>query len=106
MALQLQRRSPSRRWIGEHRMQNQRWSEDQKFEQQPAPSFGQRREAAARKFRQGMDSAIHEIAAQLDEFPWHRLRMLIAEQLDARGIALDVSSASATEVPTPQSEGV
>jgi hypothetical protein len=102
-------------------------SEDQKFEQLPVASFAQRREAAARKFRQRMDSATHEIAAQLagyaarrhfaqvryddsdhsylgDAFPWYRLRMLIAEKLDARGIALDVSGASAPEVPAPHVE--
>jgi hypothetical protein len=114
-----------RRWIGEHRTQNQRWNEDQKFEQRPVPSFAERREAAARKFRQRMDSATHEIAAQLagyaarrhfaqvryddsdhsylgDAFPWYRLRMLIAEKLDARGIALDVSGAP--ETPAPHAE--
>jgi uncharacterized protein (DUF433 family) len=113
-----------RRWIGEHRTQNQRWSEDQKLEQWPVASLAKRREAAARKFRRRMDSATHEIAAQLagyaarrhfaqvryddsdhsylgDAFPWYRLRMLIAEKPDARGIALDVSVASAPEVPAP-----
>ena len=72
-----------------------------------------------------MDSATHEIAAQLagyaarrhfaqvryddsdhsylgDAFPWYRLRMLIAEKLDARGIALDVSGAP--ETPAPHAE--
>jgi hypothetical protein len=71
-----------------------------------------------------MDSATHEIAAQLagyaarrhfaqvryndtdhgylgEAFPWYRLRMLIAEKLDARGIALDVTGTPAPETPTP-----
>ena len=116
-----------RRWIGEHRTQNQRWSEDQKFEQLPVPSFAERRAAAARKFRQRMDSATHEIAAQLvgyaarrhfahvryddsdrsylgDVFQWYRLRMLIAEKLDAWGIALDLSGPPAPEEPAPHAE--
>jgi hypothetical protein len=54
-----------RRWAGEHRTQLQRWSEDQKYEQRPVPAFAQRRTAAARKFRDRMNSATHEIAAQL-----------------------------------------
>jgi hypothetical protein len=113
-----------RRWAGEHRSQLQRWSEDQKYEQRPAPAFAQRREDAARKFRQRMDSATHEIAAQLagyaarrrfatvryddsdhtylgDGFPWYRLRSLIAEKMDARGIALEIARGAAEE-ETPE----
>lgn len=54
-----------RRWAGEHRKQLQRWSEDQKYEQRPVATFAHRREAAVRKFRDRMNSATHEIAAQL-----------------------------------------
>jgi hypothetical protein len=104
-----------RRWAGEHRTQFQRWSEDQKYEQRPVPAFAHRRETTVRKFRDRMNSATHEIAAQLagyasrrhfarvryddsdhsylgDGFPWYQLRCLIAEKLDARGIALEASA--------------
>jgi hypothetical protein len=80
-----------------------------------------------RKFRDRMNSATHEIAAQLagyasrrhfaqvrydnndhsyigDGFPWYRLRTLIAEKLDARGIALEVSAKPAQETPGPLAE--
>ena len=113
-----------RRWAAEHRTQLQRWSEDQKHEQRPVPSFAQRREAAVRKFRDRMNSATHEIAAQLagyaarrhfaqvryddsdhsyigDGFPWYRLRSLIAEKLDARGIVLEASVQPAQDTPEP-----
>jgi len=104
-----------RRWAGEHRTRLQRWSEDQKYEQRPVAAFAHRRQAAVRKFRDRINSATHEIAAQLagyasrrhfarvryddsdhsymgDGFPWHRLRSLIAEKLDARGIALEAEA--------------
>jgi hypothetical protein len=113
-----------RRWAAEHRKQLQRWSEDQKYEQRPVAAFAQRRETAARKFRDRMNSATHEIAAQLagyasrrhfaqvryddsdhsylgDGFPWYRLRSLIAEKLDARGIVLEASVQPAQETPEP-----
>ena len=79
-------------------------------------------ETAVREFRDRMNSATHEIAAQLagyasrrhfaqvryddsehsymgDGVPWHRLRSLIAEKLDARGIALEASVQPAQETP-------
>jgi hypothetical protein len=113
-----------RRWAGEHRTQLQRWSEDQKYEQRPVPSFSQRRETTVRKFRDRMNSATHEIAAQLagyasrrhfarvryddsdhsymgDGFPWYRLRSLIAEKLDARGIALESNAQPTQEKAGP-----
>ena len=75
-----------------------------------------------------MNSATHEIAAQLaghaarrhfaqvryvdsdhsyrgDGFPWYRLRSLIAEKLDARGIVLEASVQPAQETPEPVEEG-
>ena len=103
----------------------QRLRDDQKYEQRPVPSFADRREAAVRKYRSRMNSATHEIAAQLagyasrrhfasvryddsdhsylgDGFPWYRLRALIAEKLDAQGIALEVTRAgTAQETPEP-----
>jgi hypothetical protein len=39
-----------------------------------------------------------------DEFPWYRLRSLIAEKLDARGIALEASAQPAEETPGPPAE--
>ena len=91
------------------------------------PAFAHRRETAVRKFRDRMNSATHEIAAQLagyasrrhfaqvryddsehsyvgDGFPWYRLRSLIAEKLDARGIALEASAQPAEETPGPLAE--
>ena len=116
-----------RRWAGEHRTQLQRWSEDHNYEQGPVQSFAHRRETAVRKFRNRMNSATHEIAAQLvahaarrhfaqvryddsdhsymgDGFPWYRLRSLIAEKLDERGIALEASAQPAQETPGPLPE--
>jgi hypothetical protein len=54
-----------RRWGAEHRTQLQRWADDSKFEQRPVPSLAERCENAARKYRDRVDSATHEIAAQL-----------------------------------------
>src|ERR1017187_5094048 len=104
-----------RRWGAEHRKQLQRWADDSKYEQRPIPAFAQRREDASRKYRDRLDSVTHEIAAQLagyadrrhfatvkyddaersylgDGFPWFRLRSLIHEKLDARGVSLEVTS--------------
>ena len=102
---------------------------DQKYEQRPVLAFAHRREAAVRKFRDRMNSATHEISAQLagyawrrhfaqvryddsehsylgDGFPWYRLRILIAEKLDARGIALEVSAQPTQETPGPAGGGI
>lgn len=117
-----------KRWGAEHRDQLQRWAEDSKFENRPVPSFATRREHAARKYRDRLDSATHEIAAQLagyadrrhfaavkyddsekaylgEKFPWFRLKSLIQEKLDARGITLEVASGGAPEKePGPLAE--
>lgn len=61
-----------RRWSAQHRKQLQRWSEDAKYENRPTPSFDQRRKAAVRKFRDRLDSATHEIAAQLAGYAQRR----------------------------------
>lgn len=112
-----------RRWAHEHRRQLQRWSEDSKYENRPAPSFAQRRAAAAGKFRDRMNSATHEIAAQLagyalrrrfaavdyndsdhsscEEMPWFRLRALIGEKLDERGIEFIASGGAEEKTPEP-----
>ena len=102
------------RWVAEHRNRLRRWAEDEVHEPGAIPPFAARREAAARKFQDRMTGACHEIAAQLaayalrrrfaavrysDEdrsfcsgFPWSRLRALIAENLDRRGIALEIGN--------------
>jgi len=54
-----------RRWSAEHRKQLQRWSEDQKAEQRPQPSFAARRTKASDKYHNRMQSAIQEIAAHV-----------------------------------------
>ncbi len=111
-----------KRWRAEHRDQLQRWSEDAKFENRPAPDFAQRRRAATEKYQRRMATATHEIAAKLAGYavrrkfavvryddsvrgyldhpgPWARLRQLIAEKLDAEGIRLElvVSDPAANE---------
>jgi hypothetical protein len=102
-----------RRWSAEHRRALQRWNEDTKAENRPRPTFAQRRERAAQKFRDRMNSATHEIAAQLagyaarrgfaavlyderehgfcDDFPWYRLRTIISEKLEMYGIRLELA---------------
>lgn len=102
------------RWTMEHKQRLQRWADDSKFENQPTPTFSKRRTAAVAKYHNRMDSACHEIAAQLAgyaerrkfgvveyndseqgfcvTFPWYKLRALIAEKLDARGIQFSLSS--------------
>jgi Stage II sporulation protein E (SpoIIE)/Transposase domain (DUF772) len=100
----------------------ERWSDDSKYENRPIPSFAERRKAAVAKYRRRMDSAAHEISAQLagyatrrhfaavyfDErdhsylgggFPWFRLREMMKEKLDARGIMFTVVSGDSVEQP-------
>lgn len=108
-----------RRWVAEHRKQLDRWADDQKFENRPVPGFTARREASVRKYANRMSSACHEIAAQLagyaerrrfavvqyddrersycPRFPYVRLRELIAEKLDARGISFQIASGEIDE---------
>lgn len=115
-----------RRWIAEHRRQLERWSDDQKYENRPVPSFAQRRQRAAGKFGDRMASAAHEIAAQLagyaarrkfktveyddtergyvESFPWFRLRALLAEKLDAGGIEFIARGPVEAEEPGPLAE--
>lgn len=116
-----------RRWAAEHRAQLQRWADDSKYENRPKPKFAARREAASGKYRNRMDSACHEIAAQVagyalrrkfaavryddsikgycEQFPWFKLRRLIAEKLDQAGVVFEHASGSPpTEKPEPLSE--
>jgi hypothetical protein len=105
-----------RRRAAEHRRQLQRGAKGQKAEARPVPAFAERRQAGAAKFRRRMHSACHEFAAQLagyadrrrfagvryddrdqgycQQFPWFEFRRLLAEKLNARGIALEMASGS------------
>jgi hypothetical protein len=104
-----------KRWQAEHRRKLNRWSDDQKAENRP-PNFQARREAASTKYRRRIDSACHEAAAQLvnyaarrrfaviryddairdflGQFSWDRLRGLIREKADAKGIVFELVDAS------------
>ncbi len=108
-----------RRWEAEHRRKLHRWSNDQKQENTP-PKFQARREADSTKYRRRIDSACHEAAAQLvnyaarkhfgviryndtvrdyvGQFRWDRLRGLIREKADAKGIAFELVDASGAAV--------
>lgn len=112
-----------RRWVAEHRKALDEWADDSKYENRPVPTFADRRTAAGRKFRDRMDSATHEIAAQLagyaarrhfaeveyddrerhfcQSFPYFRLASLIAEKLDARGIQFRASSPAEENIGQP-----
>jgi hypothetical protein len=85
----------------------------------PCQSFSERRKLAARKYRNRMESATHEIAAQLagyakrrhfsnvcfidaehafcENFPWFRLRQLIEGKLNAHGIRCENVAHTVTE---------
>jgi hypothetical protein len=108
-----------RRWTAEHRRKLDRWSDDQKAENRP-PKFQARREADAEKYRRRIDSACHEAAAQLTNyaarkrfgtiryndtvrdfvvtFSWGRLRHLVREKADAKGIRFELVDASGSVV--------
>lgn len=104
-----------KRWIAEHRDRLQRLSEDQKYENRPVPSFTSRRSGYADKFRNRMESACHEIAAQLanyaarrkfasvlyddsergfvPQFPYYQLSSMMQMKLDELGIDFALASA-------------
>ena len=105
----------NRRWAAEHYRKLKRWSNDQKAENRP-PAFQARREQDCTKYRRRIDSDCHEAAAQLvnyaarrlfatiryndnvrnfqKSFPWQRLRDLICEKADAKGIDFELTDAS------------
>lgn len=100
-----------KRWTAEHSRRLQRWADDSKAEARPVPALSSRRQAAAIKYRNRMDSLCHEVASHLvgyasrrrfaaiqyndsvqtycTRFPWEKLRSLIAEKADAAGIAFE-----------------
>lgn len=110
-----------RRWVAEHTRRLSRWSDDTKAEQCSVAPFQSRREAAVIKHRRRVDSTCHEVACQLANyaarhkfavvryndmehgfctpFPWDRLRRLIAEKLDVRGIAFELVDSSGSLTP-------
>jgi hypothetical protein len=115
-----------RRWTAEHMRNLNRWSDDQKAEQRPVPSFGARRSAAAVKFRNRIHSLHLEAAAQLvnyatrrrfaeikyddrdkgfvRRFDWSGLKGAIATKCNAAGILFTDASASgevSAELPGP-----
>jgi len=99
-----------RRWAAEHRRKLNAWSDDQKAEQRPDPSFAARRAQSVTKNQRRMDTAVKEAARQLanyakrrrvcgvvyddsavydasgnrfvDEFPWHALKERLRVALD------------------------
>lgn len=108
-----------RRWSAEHREQLQRWADDSRFERRPIPSFTERRESAALKYRNRMNSAVREIAGSLagnatrrklavvryDDrdtsfcpgFPWSALRERIRVKLDEFGIEFESARSEVDE---------
>lgn len=108
-----------RRWVAAHRHQLQRWNVDSRHERGRAPSFAARRTAATEKFRDRMNTAIHQITASLvhfaeaksfatvcyddarktycEQFPWMRLRSVLAEKLRDVGIGIEISGANIVE---------
>lgn len=103
-----------RRWTAEHYRRLNRWSDDTKAEQRPVPSFAARREAACQKYFNRIDTALNEVTAHLAAFaerrryatvklddlergfceslPWSKLRLLLGQKLEAKGITLEIAS--------------
>lgn len=100
-----------RQWISEHSRQLNRWSDDQKAEQRPVASFQSKREAAALKFRNRINSFQKETVAQVvgvarrmkfaavqyddrdhvyfgDRFDWSGFKMRLENKLNENGITL------------------
>jgi hypothetical protein len=102
------------RWSAEHRKHLQRWGDDSKAEHRPVVPFEERREAAALKYSNRMNSVCHQIAAMIagyagrrrfatvefhdaetsfcTDFTWFHLRQLIAEKCDAVGVRFEYAN--------------
>ena len=102
------------RRFAEHRDQLHRWSEDQKYEQRPVPSFVQRRDKAVERYHNSSRSAVQQIAASLvayakrrkfdelryddkvtdfqPQFPWFALKDRISTLCDESGIVFTHAS--------------
>jgi hypothetical protein len=98
----------ARRYQAEHRHKLQRWAEDQKAENRPIPDFATRRQIAVTKYKHRMDAVCQQGSAYVvgyavrrriasvsyddrersfcPEFPWMRLRTLLAQKLYAQRI--------------------
>ena len=100
-----------KRWTMEHSTQLQRWSQDQKPEERPVPSFAARRTIASDRYHRRMSTACQEISSMLVnyarrrrfsgiryddtekgfliQFPWFRFAESIELKCDANGIAFE-----------------
>jgi transposase len=100
-----------KRWAAEHQRKASRWSADQKASDH-LPVFQSRREADALKYRNRMNSACHQAAAQVvayavqkrfgvlnyndtnhafcSRFPWYALRQMIVEKCNNHGIKFEL----------------
>ena len=110
-----------RRWIAEYSHQLNRWADDTKSEDRPAPAFASRRRAAAEKYHKRTTSAIQQIAASLvgyaqrrqvaqiryddietgfcPSFPWFSLRQRISVKCQELGIGFEAASATVEKLP-------
>lgn len=111
-----------RRWMAQiqnHSRQLRRWSEDSKFERRPAVPFAERRRLACEKQRRRIDSACHQISAELvgyakrrkfaeircdfseqtycKTFPWFRLGELIKYKAEVEGLKVTITNGQAQE---------
>lgn len=106
-----------KRWSAEHSRRLQRWSDDGKAEQRPVPSFAARRKNAVHKYRQRIDSSLHEAASHVVNYakrrrfaaikysdkersyvarlPWEQLRSLIQQKCNRDGIDFHYASGEA-----------
>lgn len=109
-----------RRWCAEHARRLNRWSDDHKFEHRPTALFADRRQAAARKFRNRVHSFCQMAAAQLvgyavrrkfaeikyddtdrrfvDRFDWSGLKLALAQKCDAEQIVFSPVAAASGDV--------
>lgn len=114
------------RWVGEHKRNLERWSEDAKFENRPVQDFARRRRLAVQKFTARMHSRLHQIADEVAGFAnrrkcatvqydgtekgygdlqWYKLESLVKEKLDALGIEF-VSKTASGEAPEESGEAL
>jgi hypothetical protein len=104
------------RWAAEYRNQLNRWATDSNTENRRTVSFQHRREEAARRYRNRVESAFHQISATVagyanrrhfasieyhdserrfcPEFPWYRLSELMREKCDAYEIGFEYARAT------------
>ena len=110
-----------KRWTFEHSTRLQRWSEDQKAEERPVPSFAARRKGASDRYHRKMATACHEISSMLvnyatrkrfseiryddtekgflHQFPWFRFAESIKLKCDAKGVSFERVSVAIDSEP-------